>query len=75
MSDFKKNRNLIWELSKNDFKKSRFIHHDICPYDELQSKDQQNDKNIIETLPMVINYMKEHHLLHHHLDKLDKVPF
>lgn len=60
---------------KNDFKKSRFIHHDICPYDELQSKDQQNDKNIIETLPMVINYMKEHHLLHHHLDKLDKVPF
>lgn len=56
------------EKQKNEFKKSRYIHHDICPYDDLQSKDQQNDKNIIETLPMVIRYMKKHNLLHHHLD-------
>lgn len=54
---------------KKEFKKSRFIHHDICPYDDLRSKDQQNDKNIIEALPMVIRYMKEHNLLHHHLEK------
>jgi len=53
---------------KKEVKKTRFIHHDICPYDDLQCKDQQNDKNIIEALPMVLGYMKEHGLLHHHLD-------
>lgn len=51
---------------KKDAKKMRFIHHDICPYEELPSAEQQNDKNIIEALPMVIRYMNEHGLLHSH---------
>ena len=51
---------------KNAFKKSRFIHYDICPYDDLRRSDQQNDKNIIEVLPMVLRYMKEKNLLHYH---------
>lgn len=51
-----------------EVKKTRFIHHDICPYDDLNLTDQQNDKNIIEALPMVMKYMKDHHLLHVHSD-------
>lgn len=52
-----------------DAKKTRFIHHDIRPYEDLPSAEQQNDKNIIEALPMVIRYMKEHDLLHCHTEK------
>lgn len=56
----------------SEFKKSRFIHHDICFYDNLHCKDQQNDRNIIEALPMVLRYMKDHHLLHCHNEQNKK---
>ncbi len=56
------------DKEKDEAKITRFIHHDICPYNNLQSKDQQNDKNIIEALPMVLRYMKEHDLLHCHIE-------
>jgi len=58
---------LKWSsIEKKEAKKARFIHHDIRPYEDLPSAEQQNDKNIIEALPMVIRYMKEHNLLHCH---------
>ena len=58
---------LKWSIKeKKEAKKTRFVHHDIRPYEDLPSAEQQNDKNIIDALPMVIRYMKEHDLLHCH---------
>lgn len=58
---------------KKKAKGTRFIHHDIRPYEYLPSAEQQNDKNIIEALPMVIRYMKEHNLLHCHHAKVKNI--
>jgi hypothetical protein len=49
-----------------EVRKTRFIHHDIRPYDDLPNAEQQNDKNIIDALPMVISYMIDHDLIHCH---------
>lgn len=56
-----------WSSTEKDkAKKARFIHHDIHPYDDLSNAEQQKDINIIDALPLVIRYMKEHNLLHCH---------
>lgn len=56
-----------WTKEKmKEVRKTHFIHHDIRPYDDLPSTEQQNDKNIVESLPMVVRYMKDHGLLHCH---------
>jgi hypothetical protein len=57
---------------KKEARKTRFIHHDIRPYEDLPSAEQQNDKNIIDALPMVIKYMKVNNLLHCHSGTADK---
>lgn len=41
----------------NNLKKKQFVHHDIVSYDALADDVQVLDKNIIETLPMVLKYI------------------
>lgn len=44
------------KVTKNQLKNEQFVHNCLVPYDKLSKDDKVLDKNIIETLPMVVRY-------------------
>lgn len=47
------------KVTKGKLKNEHFVHHCLVPYDKLSKDDMVLDKNIIETLPMVVKYIFE----------------
>lgn len=45
------------KVTKNQLKNEQFVHHCLVTYDKLSKDDKALDKNIIETLPMVVSYV------------------
>lgn len=45
------------KVTKSQLKNEQFVHNCLVPYDKLSKEDKVLDKNIIETLPMILSYV------------------